>query len=120
MPRHQFKHSTSESLIEDETTREPGANQREQRRHVRKRVLLAGRIETKDGTFDCVVLDVSRSGARLHFNAPIPDQTTVNLAFGSFGTLNAKVIWQRSDKMGICFTAEPAQIANIIGQAIPV
>ena len=85
---------------------------------MRKRVLWAGKIDTKDGSFDCLVLNISRSGAKLRLSAPIPEQATVNLALGSFGMLNAGVVWQRGDKMGIRFTAEPDQVANIIGQAL--
>lgn len=107
-----------ETAVDETTIGEPDRSEREQRKHVRKRVLWTGKIGTEDGIFDCVVLNVSRSGAKLHVAAPVGPQRTVDLSRGSFGTLNAEVVWQRGDKMGIRFTAEPDQVANIIGEAL--
>jgi PilZ domain len=118
MQRTQSLDRAQEAAVDETTIREPDRSEKEQRRHVRKRVLWAGKIATKDGSFDCVVLNVSRSGAKLRFTAPIGPQRTVDLSLGSFGTLNAEVVWQRADKMGIRFTADPDQVANIIGEAL--
>ena len=42
----------------------------EQRRHIRKRVLWAARLDTAEGSFSCVILNVSRSGAKLRLRGP--------------------------------------------------
>lgn len=118
MERPQLEDRATEAVVDDEAIGEPRATESEQRRYVRKSVIWGGRADTKDGTFDCLVLNISRSGAKLRCSAPMPDQTTANLAVGSFGMLNADVIWQRGDKMGIRFTVDPEQVANSIGQAL--
>lgn len=104
--------------IDADAVREPDLGEKEQRRHVRKRVLWAATLETTDGTFDCIVLNVSRSGAKLRLKAPIAAQATIELVLGTFGKLKADVIWQRADKMGIRFCAKPEEVAKIIGEAL--
>lgn len=106
------------SSIDAEAVTEPQRGEREQRRHVRKRVLWAATLETPDGAFECIVLNVSRSGAQLRLKSPIGPQTEAALSLGSVGTLKVEVVWQRSDKMGVRFRDTPEEIAQIIGQAL--
>jgi len=92
----------------------------EQRRHIRKRVLWAARLETDQGPIRCIILNVSRSGAKLRLTTPAsfaPHQL-VELVLESHGTLPAEIIWQREDRMGIHFRADPTQVANIIGSSL--
>jgi hypothetical protein len=108
------------STIDAEAVTEPQRGEQEQRRHVRKRVLWAATLETPDGAFECIVLNVSRSGAQLRFKSPIGPQTDATLSLGSLGTLTVDVVWQRSDKMGVRFRAAPEEIAQIIGDGLPL
>jgi hypothetical protein len=94
------------------------ARAKEQRRHIRKHVLWAARLESKDGPFSCIILNVSRSGAKLRIVAPTLSQQSVKLVMDSFGTLPAEIVWQHADKMGIRFTADPEQVAKILGDAL--
>jgi hypothetical protein len=106
------------ATIDADALNEPDRGEKEQRRHIRKRVLWAAKLETQDGVFDCIVLNVSRSGAKLRLKSPIAPQTTAELVLGSFGKLAAEIVWQRSDKMGIRFRTPPEEVATIIGQAL--
>ena len=103
-----------------EQVQEPEQGSQEQRRHIRKRVLWAAKLETESGSFGCIILNVSRSGAKLRLTAPVSvtPQQRVELAFETFGTLSADVVWQRGEKVGIRFTADPAKIASIIGSSL--
>ena len=94
------------------------ARAKEQRRHIRKHVLWAARLETRDGPFSCIILNVSRSGAKLRIVAPNLSRQPVKLVMDSFGTLTAEIVWQHADKMGIRFVAEPEEVAKILGEAV--
>jgi PilZ domain-containing protein len=101
-----------------ESVREQEARAKEQRRHVRKHVLWAARLETKDGPFPCIILNVSRSGAKLRLTAPNLQQQPVKLVMETYGSLSAEIVWQNGDKMGIRFVADPEQVAKILGDAL--
>lgn len=93
----------------------------EQRKHPRSRVLWMATLDTKEGPLSCVVLDVSRAGAKLQFAAPIFPvllHQEVELVIEPLGSLGAEVIWQQGERMGIRFNGNPALIAKIIGGAL--
>ena len=94
----------------------------EQRRHVRQRVLWAARLDTVDGSFNCIVLDVSKEGAKLQLAAPIPVGTRqqVELVIEPMGRLKAEVIWQVSERMGLRFISDHQQVARVIGRALMI
>jgi len=94
----------------------------EQRRHVRQRVLWAARLDTPEGSFNCIILDVSKEGAKLQLAAPIPvlPGYAVELVIEPMGRLKAEVIWQISERMGLRFLADHQQVARVIGRALMV
>jgi len=94
------------------------ASAKEQRRHIRKHVLWTARLETKDGSLDCIILNVSRSGAKLRLRAPSLLRQPVKLVMESYGTLPAEIVWQQVDNMGIRFKADPDEVAKILGDAL--
>jgi len=100
--------------------KEAAKGTRDQRRHIRKRVLWAARLDTAEGSFACVILNVSRSGAKVRLqNAnPISSHQPIELVFEAFGAVSAEIVWQRGDEIGIHFTADPTQIAAIIGASL--
>jgi hypothetical protein len=104
----------------DSTERAPDedARAKEQRRHIRKHVLWAATLDTKDGPFSCIILNVSRSGAKLRIVAPTLSRQPIKLVMDSFGTLPAEIVWQHADKMGIRFSADPEEVAKILGDAL--
>ena len=102
-----------------EPVREPEAGE-EQRRHIRKRVLWKAEIETNGMTCECFILNVSRSGAKIRLGTPmiIAPRQTVTLNMPQHGSLQAEAVWQRADKVGMRFKADPDQIAKILGKAL--
>jgi hypothetical protein len=107
----------SEPVREPELGPESGE---EQRRHIRKRVLWAAQLETGGTSCECFILNVSRSGAKLRLAAPmiIAPHQPVTLAMAQYGTLHGEAVWQRANKVGIRFNADPEQVAKILGQAL--
>ncbi|SRR5579862_2397698 len=103
-----------------EPLEQPETGTAEQRRHIRKRVLWAARLDTAEGSFNCVILNVSRSGAKLRLPAAttLSPQEPIELVFETFGELKGQIVWQRGDKMGIRFTTDPDQVAAIIGASL--
>jgi hypothetical protein len=85
----------------------------EHRREARQRVFLKGRIMFNNGasTFDCLVRDMSSSGARLVMS----DATTLPGTFDLYipqrdRTYRATLRWRRDDGVGVIFeqAARPA------------
>lgn len=79
---------------------EDGAN----RRVVpRTGTLLAAKIEADGVVFDCIVLDLSPRGARIHCRAPValPDQ--VNLILRDGARHDARRRWSRGSQSGLEF-----------------
>ena len=83
----------------------------EHRKETRQRVFLKGRIVFNNGSssFDCLVRDMSSSGARLVMS----DATTLPEAFDLYipqkdRTYRATLRWRREDGIGVTFD-EPAR-----------
>lgn len=83
----------------------------EHRRETRQRVFLKGRIVFNNGSssFDCLVRDMSSSGARLVMS----DATTLPEVFDLYipqkdRTYRATLRWRREDGIGVTFE-EPAR-----------
>jgi hypothetical protein len=92
----------------------------ERRRHKRKPVLWAARVETRAGAADCIILDLSLGGAKLRGVAPVIAKQEVMLVIDRFGAIRAEVVWARSGHMGLRFTDKPEQIAHILGTTLPL
>lgn len=91
----------------------------EHRKETRQRVFLKGRIVFNNGSssFDCLVRDMSSSGARLVMS----DATTLPEVFDLYipqkdRTYRATLRWRREDGIGVTFE-EPARTAG--GPAAP-
>jgi hypothetical protein len=85
----------------------------EHRRETRQRVFLKGRIVFNNGSssFDCLVRDMSSSGARLVMS----DAATLPEVFDLYipqkdRTYRATLRWRREDGIGVTFE-EPARVA---------
>ena len=84
----------------------------EHRREARQRVFLKGRIVFNNGSssFDCLVRDMSATGARLVMS----DATTLPEAFDLYipqkdRTYRATLRWRREDGIGVTFGDDPAR-----------
>ena len=78
----------------------------EQRRAPRLRSLLGARIEINDGrsTVDCLIRDVSETGAKLIISAPVPLPDGFELIIPQRGiTRRVRVAWRRATEIGVRF-----------------
>ena len=84
----------------------------EHRNEVRQRVFLKGRIQFNNGasSFDCLVRDLSATGARLAFS----ETTTLPDVFDLYipqkeRTFRSTLRWRRADGVGVTFADEMAK-----------
>jgi hypothetical protein len=76
----------------------------ERRRHARRSGLWAAQLETAQGARrNCLVLDVSQSGAKLRTEQTTAPGEIVILIGERFGTRRGRVIWAGNHRVGISF-----------------
>ncbi len=70
----------------------------------RHRVLKAGSIEFNGGTIDCVVRNVSDTGAALEVASPLGIPPAFNLVIsGNRGSYRCEVKWRTDSRIGVAF-----------------
>jgi len=71
---------------------------------LRHRVLKAGSIEFSDGVIDCVVRNISETGAALEVASPLGIPETFNLVIpGDHGSRRCQVAWRKDKRIGVAF-----------------
>ncbi len=79
---------------------------REQRSAVRQRCLLQGRLAFNLGssTLDCMVRNISKTGARLVFNDPVALPHEFELRIEAQGAIHkARLVWSNGSAAGVRF-----------------
>ncbi|MDE3177756.1 MAG: PilZ domain-containing protein [Pseudomonadota bacterium] len=87
----------------------------ERRARTRQRTFLNGRLTSRNGqsSEDCLVRDLSASGARIELPHPHAPET-FELAIPSRGLrASARVTWRRGARLGVTLTAAAAAPAAI-------
>jgi PilZ domain len=90
------------------------------RRNVRKRVLWAAKLACGAKRYDCVVVDLSLGGARIHLSEPVTKGEIVTLKLDRLGPLRAEVVWQEEQSIGLRFVDDAKTIADVIGDRLPL
>ena len=91
----------------------------ERRQFRRKAVIWAAKLETPNGTLDCITLDLSLGGARLRISEPVGLLQQVTLVLGKFGKFQAEIVWVTENEIGLQFTESPEQVAGRFGNILP-
>jgi PilZ domain len=76
----------------------------ERRAHPRKKVLMSGAIEFASSHINCLISDMSVSGAAIEINNPrdIPDR--FNLVFKADDAhIPCHVVWREEERIGVAF-----------------
>ena len=105
-------------------TAKPGANvsgtsPADRRRHERVGVMLMASIRSTNGIFDCMVLDISRGGAKLMLSEPHALPSSLTLVLGGFGTFRAQRMWQHNEILGIQFADTPDAVVEAFHGLVP-
>jgi PilZ domain len=76
----------------------------EKRASRRKTVLMSGAIEFAGSTINCLVRNISISGAGLDVTSPLDIPERFNLVFKADGThIPCHVIWRQGEQIGVAF-----------------
>ena len=71
---------------------------------LRQRVLKSGSIEFNGGVIDCVVRNISETGAALEVASPLGIPDTFNLLIsGDHSTRHCQVAWRKDKRIGVAF-----------------
>ncbi len=91
------------------------------RKQNRKRMLKSGLIaySGRQVTLDCVVRDLSDTGARLKICGSVEPPATFELIIGLDGLeAECEVKWRRDGEVGVCFNAPPRQVTPTKHQSL--
>jgi hypothetical protein len=89
----------------------------ERRRHERSALLYSGSLHKPDGNVDCVIKDISASGARLVMERRIAESGDCILDIDGVGLIPSRVVWQSDDHAGVQFLSDPGTIQTWISAA---
>ncbi len=92
---------------------------KDRRLFARSHVVLKGRLRGGIEEQDCVLLDLSASGAMVRLSDPSPSPAHVTVTSEHFGELRGRVIWQMHNVVGLRFADQPQQVARTIGAVAP-
>ena len=108
-----FGQSRKESNMTDERRKSP-----------RQKAFLKGRINNGLGDVDCLIRDLSATGAKLIFSGGITMPPVIDLHIPTKGqSMRAKVQWRHGDEMGVSFVvaalaaAAPAAASSSVDDA---
>ncbi len=98
---------------------QPATCWKDRRLYARRHVVLKGRLRSGSGEQDCVLLDLSASGAMVRLSEPDPSPARVAVSTELFGELAGRVIWQMHNVVGLRFTDRPQEVARTVAAAAP-
>jgi hypothetical protein len=96
-------------MAEDESSRREAA---------RQAVLKGTKIVTANSVIDCVVLDVSRLGARVRLSAMMVLPNQVTLCFRGGAAFKAERRWARAQEVGLAFIGPAALTERTAAEAV--
>jgi len=98
-------------------TNEEASSGQERRRFERAPLLHSGSLHNARGVVDCVIKDISASGARLMMERRIAEQEKLILDIDGVGLFPSRIVWQSDDQAGIQFLSDPGTVKSWISAA---
>lgn len=93
---------------------ESSAVTQERRRHRRRSGFWSAQLETTAGhRLDCIVLDVSDSGARLRIKHPVLGGDVMTLSGKRFDPRGVRVAWISGERAGLVFLSPPNEARGL-------
>jgi len=97
----------AESLLKPSEP-EPPSTSLDARRDTRRQLLWSGVLQTARGPCQCLVVDLSRGGAKVSLATPVKTGQPVTLVVTGIGTYRGTVIWWENGSLGIKFAEDHA------------
>jgi hypothetical protein len=98
-------------------TNEEASGGQERRRHERAPLLHSGSLHNAGGVVDCVIKDISASGARLMMERRIAELEKLILDIDGVGLFPSRIVWQSEDQAGVQFLSDPGTVKSWISAA---
>jgi hypothetical protein len=89
----------------------------ERRQHERSTLLYSCSLYDGENTVDCVIKDISASGARLMVEKRLAAQQEFILDIDGVGLFPSRIVWQSGDHAGIRFLNDTSQVKSWISSA---
>ncbi|MEO8331813.1 MAG: PilZ domain-containing protein [Gallionella sp.] len=80
----------------------------------RETVRTKAEIMIDEKWHDCVITNISSSGARLYVRLDVSRGRDVRIQIDRFGQFNATVAWCYGDEIGVTFDHDPAEMTNVL------
>lgn len=90
------------------------------RAHPRFTVVWTGRVVANNRALDCVVLNISASGAKLRVFDTLELPVRFTLVVDKFGEFPAELIWRDGRSAGVKFVGDPKEIGQTFAAVLPV
>lgn len=84
---------------------------RDDREDRRRQLLWSGILQTASGPVQCIVVDISRGGARLTAAASVRIGQAVTLKVAGMGMFRGSVVWAERGTIGVKFVEEKSASA---------
>ena len=94
------------------------ANQ-DQRQFARAGLFWSGNLAWEDDKVDCLILDMSASGARVKIKRPLRSRRDLAFWVPRFGEFRSDVMWRDGNVIGLKFHQDPQQVSEAIGNVLP-
>jgi hypothetical protein len=88
--------------------------QTNKRVHERRNVLVEARIMDGAAWHDCRIINISVGGAKLLIAGQFLMGDIVRLQIASFGEFSGVISWRRSEEVGVKFTNDPVEMADVV------
>ena len=89
----------------------------DQRRHPRHAVQVAGTIHQDADSFECIIKNISATGAQVITPRPIAKDRDFILDIHRAGLFTSRMVWRRDERVGMIFLQDPRSVARRIGAA---
>lgn len=89
----------------------------DKRRHARRAVLYSGTLHQDDMSTDCIIKDISASGAQIVTERPVARDRDFILDIDRAGLFTSRLIWRDDNRVGMMFLHDPQSVAQRIGAA---
>ena len=84
------------------------------REYERREILTKGKIKNGQCWHDCLIINLSVRGAKIRIDSAFQQGGDVLLQIGNFGEFDGVVAWHNAQDIGITFTNDPAEMADVV------
>ena len=85
-----------------------------ERDYAREIINAAAEVMIGEHWLDCVIIDISSSGAKLQVGREVDWGKSVLIQLGEFGQFSATVVWCRDGDIGVKFNHDPLEMTSML------